>query len=352
MKTGGVYTIFLNRSHPNYSVLDAELQVLPGYFSGEAVINSHVEVAYRRDDEGHGFMPASEAEEPMLPKELWCAPQTQKLFAMVYFASYIIITGLIMVTLFTGAVAVAMTKCVDEIEEQQKEAAKAKHRASLKREVRGEMGENGDGDSVSWYERQWNRCGRHSVQHREMLHAAFSCKDDRRATGHEKRAMIGEYAPSLICPSDPKTNMSVGSRVIIGLMSSQWKQRAIAQIKMEWAMRSLSPHSPPRKDVERSFYNRLHLRTWVTRHGSGSTIGGLCRMCDLNGQRVSCFVMMKALFAELCMICFHVKDEYIFCALINGVILAAACLAGVEIFSPGTDTESAEQDMLLVMKVL
>jgi hypothetical protein len=214
-----------------------------------------------------------------------------------------------------------MTKCVDEIAQQDKDAIKEKRRLALAKEMVF------DDEIERSAPKKWWRFFARSPHDHDSMNSAFSCADDRQHTAHEKRAMIG-------------------------LMTVKWKLRVIAQMKMEWAMRQLSKSSPPCPQVQRSFFNRLHMNTLITPAGQGVALSGLCGMTDLLGRRVSCCTMIKTLYAELCMICFDLKDHYIFCGLVNGTIVAAACLAGTEIFSPSTDTAAAEPDMLLMMQVV
>jgi hypothetical protein len=66
----------------------------------------------------------------MVSKELWCTPQTAPGTALVFYSSYIIVSGLIMVTLFTGAVAVSMTDAMLEMAQKKKQDSAARAEAA------------------------------------------------------------------------------------------------------------------------------------------------------------------------------------------------------------------------------
>jgi hypothetical protein len=166
------YSVFINEDHDNFDHIMTELKGTKNFFDSSVVIMGFLtefpvtnkELVYRIDwyggfTEGVEYTPTggtgatwnwgqdehnphperiyyNDADwEDMEESEFWCAPlghakmmEDGAVMGPPYFILYIVVAGLILVTLFTGAVSVSMTLAVIEIrkEEQDKQSAKAK----------------------------------------------------------------------------------------------------------------------------------------------------------------------------------------------------------------------------------
>jgi hypothetical protein len=331
LRSGGFYQIFVNTSAKGYAGIDEELRVLPDYFDGIGVLNEHIGAVYKLNEEEGGFMPAAEADDPMMPKELWCAPRQQVMFAVIYFTLYIIITGLILVTLFTGAVAVAMTDAVTEIAEEKKE---------LIREARVKASESalsGDDEiQVTCY-----------VKFLKCVFGCMGCSESMES-GHSNLEILDNAHK---CTTDEGSTGDY-KRMLMGLMSLRGKVRSCAQMKLDWAINDLNAGSAGPDEIKKDLHNKRHLKAIFTPHGHGASICGIFTLKDKDGNRYGPITMLKALYGEFSMLCFELTNSVKFAAMVNLVIMAAACLAAVNLFSPATDTSSFDGNMLLVMKVV
>jgi hypothetical protein len=334
LKAGGYYQIFLNSSHPNYPKLDAELEVIDDYFEGIHTINRYPNVAYRLNEDTGGWLPLKEAEDPFMPKELWCAPKKQLGFAVIYFTSYVCVTGLILITLFTGAVAVAMTDSVKQLEEDKKDAARDKRKAQLDESFTEEVtpptasqsflrifySAIGFGDSCEAYETP-----------QPLLLNAYKLKDDRESTSNHKR---------MLC----------------GLMPNRSKNFMVSQMKLAYALHKLHPDGPSTDQICTELRNERHLNTPFFPRGKGLGPAGV--VCankeDLvrGSSSFSIWIKFKMFLAEISMTCFEISRSRAFILLVNATIFAAAIFAGIALFYPKVDLTSYNEHLLTVMKIV
>jgi hypothetical protein len=335
LKAGGFYMVYLNQSHPNYPKLDAELEVLDNYFDGIQAINRFPNVAYRLNEETGGWLPLKDAEDPFLPKELWCAPKQQLAVSVIYLTSYVCITGLILITLFTGAVAVAMTDSVAELAEEKKDKARA-----LKKKQLQDSFNDDDEQGASAYDKciraVYSAVGfgdscEHYPTPPPVMNNAYKLTDDRQSTANYKR---------MLC----------------GLMSYSQKTKMISQQKLAYAIYHIRPDGPLPTEVYQMLKDERHLSSICFPKGKGLGIGGVLTASHdtlaENSSNSGIWIKFKCLLAELSMSMYELSNNRYFCLLVNATIMAAALVAGTDLFYPKVDLEQINEYLLLTMKIV
>jgi hypothetical protein len=216
LKAGGFYTVFVNNTHPDYAAMDEELRIIPNYFEGLSVIERYPDAVYKMNEDDGTWIDINLMEDPVLPNQLWCAPNKQLYLALVYFSTYIIITGLIMVTLFTGAVAVAMTEAVVDM---------AQEKATARRKARQAEKKKWQDISAGVIMAPKKGCYRMIA---ECVFYCIGCKDSCEAVIPPPKVMYTAYQMT-----------TIKKRMMCGLMSVSWKRKMGAQQHLQFALDEL-----------------------------------------------------------------------------------------------------------------
>jgi hypothetical protein len=120
---GAGYTVFVNSTDPASTGLLQELRAIGNYFESYKIVNKP-EYAYSTY---HYAVLATAAddtvpniEHKMLASEQWCLHEPNLPVGVCFFISFTLVSGLIIVTLFTGAVSLSMTTDMHIILEEDK----------------------------------------------------------------------------------------------------------------------------------------------------------------------------------------------------------------------------------------
>jgi hypothetical protein len=312
-KSGSAYVVFLNDSHALYPDLAGELATLSNYYDGYKFITQekYENVSYRLNEEDGGWIRVVDAEDPMLPKEMWCTPNKTVVMGSIYFSTYIIVSGLIMVTLFTGAVSVSMTNAIMEMKNKPKKspeelAADPAHQAGLRMTA------------------MWDTC-------MSCCYSTMGCTEA--GPRNEDNKLM-----AFRCDTHRR-------RMLLGLMSAERKEIAIGQQFFSWARTSAKPNGPTPESVLYQLHLDRHLNTFLL-PGRGSTLGEIC------GLQVSLWTKCKMLHAELSMCARDLSHNYLFKMMVNSTIIFAALEGGFEAQHPGMDCTAVSDIFLLVMRVV
>jgi hypothetical protein len=321
LKAGGFYMIFMNRTHPDYAEADALLKVVPNYFDGLEVIAQYPQVAYRMNEDDGSWMSINDAEDPVLPRELWCAPDKQLYLAIVYFTTYIVITGLIMVTLFTGAVAVAMTDAVVDM---------AQEKATARRQQRQSDKKKWQDIAAGVVEAPKKTCSRMIS---ECCYYCIGCKDSCEAIVPPLKVMYTAYQMT-----------TIKKRMMCGLMSSEWKRKMVAQQRLQFALDELPLKTLPSLDpsiVTKHIQHIIRKRRHLTPPTAETMMPKEAGVSSL-----------KIAFSKVSMLCYDLSLHWSFTWTVNLVIMAAAVVAGIELFDPAFDVSFVDAKLLLTMQVV
>jgi hypothetical protein len=329
--TGGYYTIFLNKSHPVYGDL-AKVLKHTDYYKAHSVITGpqFIEAAYRRDYVGN--VESLSEDFPMLPRDLWCTPDTHGLSGILFYLSFIIVSGFILMTLFTGAVAVGMTASLSTMREDKL--------AASNRELMHHMEKEAIPGPLDKTKRA----------------LAFECRD----------------------PHDC---------LLFGMMDSQRKGFARAQQHLHWVQSSPASANPVSVSMNlfwerhRNFFLIFTSEFWTLQmpveldkpkdatpkpwmreekdkdHKNVEIIQskrmGRCPkyyQTQYATAPATLAYRLRLYYAELSLICWEISKHTLFMATINLTIVASSCYGFANLFSPGTDLLAQRMVLLSIMK--
>jgi hypothetical protein len=288
---GAGYTVFVNTTDPASTALLKELRSVSNYFASYEIVNKE---QYAYSTYHDAVLPSDRAKVPnveqqMIPSEMWCDHRPNLHVGVIFFMAFTLVSGMIIVTLFTGAVSMSMTADMNTILEEDKA-----------RRLQEEEDELFGGANASPVQK---------ARQRRIDKAFLNRNDD--------------------------------DRSIIGLGNSQQKSFMRGQIYVHWVRMHLDQNFATLNvgtgKVRKYLKQSIHMRySW----------GLLC------ASQMSTWRKLKMLFAELSLCCWEVSTSGWFKLLINSCIILSAGVSTARAIDRAMDFELLSVWLLLLLRIV